>query len=129
MKKYSKQIVITGTLLIWFIKFIVRPYIIFPESLSLLIGVAPNLLGCFLLPFGTCWFLNDFLDMENTNSIRLACISTLILVIINEYLQLIPIFGRTFDYFDILASFAGVFAGYKTFLFMLKKTVPGFSNA
>lgn len=129
MRKYSKQAVITGTLIIWAIKFIVRPYFFVPENLSLIIGVAPNLLGCFLLPFGACWILNDFLDMENISSIRLACISTLILVIINEYLQLIPAFGRTFDYFDILASFAGVFAGYKAFLFMLKKQVAGFSNA
>lgn len=128
MKKYSKQLVIAGTLSIWFIKFIVRPYIYIPENSSLLVGIAPNLIGSFLLPFGACWFLEGFLDMENVNSIKLACISTLILVIINEYLQLIPVFGRTFDYNDIAASFIGVFSGYKAFLMVLKRQISFLPN-
>lgn len=129
MKSYSKKIVLIGVLIIWFIKFLLRPYVPVPEELSLLVGIAPNLLGSFLLPFGACWFFDNFLDMENAASIKLASISALILVIINEYLQLIPVFGRTFDYFDIAASFGGVFAGYKTFVFLLAKQITNLSNA
>jgi len=37
------------------------------------------------------------------------------LVIVNEYLQLIPYFGRTFDYLDIVFSVIGTWLGYLVF--------------
>jgi glycopeptide antibiotics resistance protein len=47
--------------------------------------------------------------------LKITCTFGLLLVIINEYLQLIPVFGRTFDYLDIFASFLGASIGYIVF--------------
>ncbi|HVX27716.1 MAG TPA: hypothetical protein VHB70_15300 [Parafilimonas sp.] len=57
--------------------------------------------------------------MRNNFEVKLTCASGLLLVVINEYLQLIPLFHRTFDYLDILASFVGIFIGYKVFIRMM----------
>jgi hypothetical protein len=115
LKNYSRIIVIIGTLLIWTIKFIIRPFDLYADWLSPFIGFAPNLIGTFLLPFGAYWLFKRFFLMRNNYEVRFACAFGLLLVIINEYLQLIPIFHRTFDYLDIFASFIGVSIGYITF--------------
>lgn len=115
LKNYSRVIVITGTLLIWLIKFLIRPFDLYADWLSPLVGSAPNLIGTFLLPFGAYWLFKKYFLMRNNYEVKLTCAFGLLLVIINEYLQLIPIFGRTFDYLDILASFVGVCMGYMVF--------------
>jgi hypothetical protein len=115
LKNSSRTIVISGTLLIWIIKFIIRPFDLYADSLSPFIGFAPNLIGAFLLPFGAYWLFKKYFLMRNNYEVKLTCAFGLLLVIINEYLQLIPIFGRTFDYLDILASFAGTSIGYIVF--------------
>lgn len=115
LKNISKWTVITGTLLIWIIKFIIRPYIHIPHALKHLVGFAPNLIGSFLLPFGACWFFKRFFRLQTQADLTLTCSFGLLLVIINEYLQLIPIFGRTFDYLDIFSSVVGVACGHLVF--------------
>lgn len=115
LKNYSRIIVISGTLLIWLIKFLIRPFDLYADWMSPFIGFAPNLIGTFLLPFGAFWLFKKYFLMRNNYEVKLTCAFGLLLVIINEYLQLIPIFGRTFDYLDILASFVGVFIGYIVF--------------
>lgn len=115
LKKISRLIVIMGTLLIWTIKFIIRPFFHIPHELKALVGFAPNLIGSFLLPFGACWFFQRFFKLQTEADLRFTCGFGLILVIINEYLQLIPVFGRTFDYLDILFSVVGVFFGHFVF--------------
>lgn len=107
--------VIVGTLLIWTIKFVIRPFFHIPHELKALVGFAPNLIGSFLLPFGACWFFQRFFKLKTEADLRFTCGFGLLLVIINEYLQLIPVFGRTFDYLDILFSVVGVFFGYFVF--------------
>jgi hypothetical protein len=37
------------------------------------------------------------------------------MLVTNEYLQQVPFFGRTFDYFDILFSAIGLMASYFVF--------------
>jgi len=37
------------------------------------------------------------------------------MLVVNEYMQLFPIFGRTFDYNDILFSSVGLIASYFAF--------------
>lgn len=115
LKRISKQIMIIGTLLIWMIKFLIRPFVHIDPSLKPLIGLAPNLIGSFLLPFGACWFFQRFFRLENDRDLNITCCFGLLLVVINEYLQLIPLFGRTFDYLDILSSVIGVFFGHLSF--------------
>lgn len=115
LKNYSRIIVISGTVLIWVIKFFIRPYYLYTDWLSLFVGFAPNLIGAFLLPFGAYWLLKKYFLMRNNYNLRITCAFGLLLVIIDEYLQLIPMFGRTFDYLDIFASFIGVSAGYIVF--------------
>lgn len=115
LKRISKQIMIIGTLLIWMIKFLIRPFVHIDSTFKPLIGLAPNLIGSFLLPFGACWFFQRFFRLENDRDLNITCCFGLLLVVINEYLQLIPIFGRTFDYLDILSSVIGVFFGHLSF--------------
>ena len=115
MKLISRNVMITGTLLIWAIKFIIRPYVHIPQAYKLLAGIAPNLLGAFLLPFGACWFFERFFRLRTQRHLTFTCSFGLLLVIVNEYLQRIPFFGRTFDYMDIVFSVVGVFLGHLVF--------------
>ncbi len=128
LKSVSKWVIIFGTLLIWTIKFLVRPFVHIPSIWKPVFGLAPNLIGSFLLPFGACWMFQWMFGMSTIKELKIACWFGLILVVINEYLQLIPFFGRTFDYLDILSSFIGVGIGYLAFArLMLKleyKTYP-----
>ena len=115
LKQISKWIVITGTLLIWGIKYFIRPMQVFDYSTRFFLNIAPNLLGSFLIPFGAYWFFcgKNFLlarifRIECLFDLRVVCLLGFGMLIVNEYLQLIPFFGRTFDYNDILFSSVGL---------------------
>jgi hypothetical protein len=115
LKKISACITAVGICCIWTIKFLIRPFVPVAPELKILVGVAPNLIGSFLLPFGACWFFQRIFRLQTQWDLTLTCSVGLLLVIINEYLQLIPLFGRTFDYLDILSSVLGVFLGHISF--------------
>ena len=115
LKTISRWVVISGTLLIWFIKFLLRPFVHIPHDLKPLVGFAPNLTGSFLLPFGACWFFQRYFKLQTQADLNFTCGFGLLLVIINEYLQLIPVFGRTFDYLDIFSSVVGMLIGHFVF--------------
>ena len=122
LKQISKWSVIAGTLLIWTIKFIIRPLHLLDEPGSFFLGIAPNLFGSFLIPFGAYWFFSGrnymlarIFRLENVYDLRLVCILGFGLLVVNEYLQLIPVFGRTFDFNDILFSSVGLLASYFVF--------------
>jgi glycopeptide antibiotics resistance protein len=115
LKNYSRIVVISGTLLIWLIKFLIRPFDLYADWLTPVVGFAPNLIGSFLLPFGAYWLFKKYFLLRNNYDLKITCAFGLLLVIINEYLQLIPVFGRTFDYLDIFASFLGTSIGYIVF--------------
>ena len=121
LKQISRTLVIVGALLIWAIKLIIRPFH-FWDDVSFFLGIAPNLLGSFLIPFGAYWFFSgrDFLvarifRIRSAYDLRLVCFLGFLMLIINEYLQLIPYFGRTFDYNDIYSSSVGLAASYFAF--------------
>ena len=124
LKKTSRWVVIIGTLLIWSIKFLIRPFVFIDPSLKPLVGLAPNLIGSFLLPFGACWFFQRIFRLETDVDLNVTCFFGLLLVIINEYLQLIPLFGRTFDYLDIISSVIGVFLGHLYFRKLMFRYIP-----
>lgn len=126
-KDFCRYIVITGTLLIWAIKWIIRPHFHHTEPLTYLLGIAPNLLGSFLLPFGACWLLNKYINLRNGYMLQLFSIGCFILLTINELLQLIPVFGRTFDFNDIAASAIGLSASFAFCTNFLFKKVPQYS--
>ena len=128
LKTISKWTVITGTLLIWIVKFVIRPFIHIPHVVKPVIGFAPNLIGSFLLPFGACWFFQRFFRLSTSADLTFTCSFGLLLVIINEYLQLIPIFGRTFDYLDIFSSVVGVFCGHIVFARLMTKQISQISQ-
>lgn len=128
LKNYSRIIVISGTLIIWTIKFFIRPYDLYAVWLSSFIGFAPNLIGTFLLPFGAYWLFKKYFLLRTNYDLRITCAFGLLLVIVNEYLQLIPAFGRTFDYLDILASFIGVVIGYTVFARLMLIYSPGITG-
>jgi hypothetical protein len=117
LKQISKWFIITGTLVIWAIKFIVRPMHLFDDPTRFFLNIAPNLLGSFLIPFGAYLFFSgrNFLvarvfKIETQYDLRLVCLLGFGMLIVNEYLQLIPFFGRTFDYNDIIFSSVGLLA-------------------
>jgi hypothetical protein len=112
----SKRITITATLLIWIIKFAIRPYFYFPKPLEFFFNIAPNLLGAFALVFGAFWLLEKyFFILQSQLNIKIVCFSFFIALVCNEYLQLIPFFGRTFDWYDIVASAVGLGISYPIF--------------
>lgn len=115
LKHISKWFVITGTLVIWLIKFIIRPLHLFDEPLKFFLGIAPNLFGSFLIPFAAYWFFSgrNFLiarvfRIQSPYDLRLVCLLGFGMLVVNEYLQQVPFFGRTFDYSDILFSSVGL---------------------
>ena len=88
---------------------------LFDDPTRFFLNIAPNLLGSFLIPFGAYWFFSgrNFLvarvfKIETPYDLRLVCLLGFAMLIVNEYLQLIPFFGRTFDYNDILFSSVGL---------------------
>jgi len=122
IKQISKRLVIAGSLLILAIKLIIRPFYLTDDVTKFFLGIAPNLFGSFLIPFAAYWFFNgkDFsiariFGRQSLYDLRLVCLVGLGMLIINEYLQLIPFFGRTFDYFDIFFSAIGLTTAYFVF--------------
>jgi hypothetical protein len=122
LKQISKWFIIGGTLVIWVIKFVVRPLNFFDDPIRFFLNIAPNLLGSFLIPFGAYWFFSgrNFLvarifKIKTAYDLRLVCLLGFGMLVVNEYLQLIPFFGRTFDYNDILFSSIGLFISYFAF--------------
>ena len=122
LKRISKHLIISGTLIIWIIKYILRPLDLFDEPSRFFMGVAPNLLGSFLIPFGAYLFFSgkNFLiarifKIQSAYDLRIVCVLGFGMLVVNEYLQLISIFGRTFDYYDILFSSIGLLSAYFVF--------------
>ena len=122
MKQLSKRFVIFGTLLIWLIKFVVRPLHLAEGSHAFFMGLALNIIGFFLTPFGAYWFFcgRDHLvarvfRIRTPYDLRLVCILGFGMLVVNEYLQRIPVFGRTFDYNDIIFSSVGLLAACMVF--------------
>ncbi len=122
LKQISKWIIIAGTILVWAIKFVVRPLHLFDDPTRFFLNIAPNLLGSFLIPFGAYWFFSgrNFLvarlfKIQTLYDLRLVCLLGFGMLLVNEYLQLIPFFGRTFDYNDIFFSSVGLLVAYFSF--------------
>jgi hypothetical protein len=112
LKTFCKYVVIIGTLIIWTVKFGIRPYFNFSQPTQFLLGIIPNLMGAFLLPFGCCWLLGRYINLHNGSQFKQFAVLCFVLLCINELLQLIPFFGRTFDYNDIAASAIGLTTAY-----------------
>jgi len=115
LKLCCKWILIVGVLLIWIIKWLVRPYTLADQPVKYFLNVAPNLFGAFLIPFAAYWMFSgkDFLlarifRITTPFELRIVCILGFSLLVVNEYLQRLPIFGRTFDYGDIVFSSVGL---------------------
>lgn len=115
MQQHKKWILIIGLFLIVLVKFIIRPFVAVPPSLSLYRDVAPNLISAFLIPFGADLFLKRWIQLIDKRSVLWLCIVGLVIISLNEIAQLFPVFRRTFDYFDLVFSLIGVSLGYLVF--------------
>lgn len=122
LKRISRRFVITGALIIWSIKYLIRPLHLIEGSLLFLFNIAPNLLGSFLIPFAAYWFFSGkhyrvarIFKIESSYDLRVVCLLGFAMLVVNEYLQLISFFGRTFDYYDILSSAIGLLSAYIMF--------------
>jgi len=121
-KPLCRLTAITGALIIWSVKFGIRPFTQFEEPTQFILGIAPNLLGSFLIPFYAFWlfsgrdnFVARIFRLQSLLDLRYVCMLGLGMLIINEYLQLLPVFGRTFDYYDIISSASGLSVSYFVF--------------
>ena len=122
LRRISKLIVIAGALLICLVKFVIRPVYHSGQSMNFFLGVAPNLFSSFLIPFVAFWFFSgrEFLiarifRIQSIADLRFVCLICFAMLVVNEYFQLMPVFGRTFDYFDIIFSIIGLSASYFVF--------------
>lgn len=116
MKISKIQIFVTGCFLILFVKFYLRPYIQLPLFFNLLKDVAPNLISAFLIPFGADLCISKWAQLIDKKMIFWASCIGFVLITLNELAQLMPIFKRTFDYYDIFFSLIGTFLGYKVYM-------------
>jgi hypothetical protein len=115
LKQISKRIFFGGTVLIWLIKFIIRPHYPGTDTAMFFLNVSPNFFGAFLIPFAAYWLFSgrNFLvarlfRIGSGYELRQVCLMGFGMLIVNEYLQRISFFGRTFDYYDILFSSLGL---------------------
>ena len=99
------------------------------------LNIAPNLLGSFLIPFGAYWFFSgkNFLiarlfKIDCLYDLRIVCLLGFVMLVVNEYLQLIPFFGRTFDYNDILFSSVGLMASCFVFARLQTRKLQGYQT-
>lgn len=122
LKSTCRFIAIIGALLIWSVKFGIRPFTQFTEPTQFILGIAPNLLGSFLIPFCAYWFFSGRYNLlarifriQSLFDLRFVCLLGFGMLIINEYLQLFPVFGRTFDFYDIISSATGLSVSYFVF--------------
>lgn len=115
LKRASKWFVIFGTIVIWFIKYIIRPFGFDEGPFLYFLNIAPNLVGSFLIPFAAYWMFSgkEFLlarvfRISSGFELRFVCMLGFSMLVVNEYMQRIPFFGRTFDYNDIAFSSIGL---------------------
>jgi len=135
LRNCCKWTVITGTLFIWTIKLGIRPFIHMGPAAKFIAGVAPNFIGAFLIPFAAYWlyththfFNGQLMRFDFFSDTRIVCLFGFSLSLLNEYLQLIPFFGRTFDYFDILFSAIGLITSYYGFSGLQKRTLMNYDR-
>ena len=115
LQKTSILYLVVGIILIVLVKFIFRSYYHYSPLLDLLLNISPNLIGSFLLPFGAYTFFKKYFIFQTRHQVLLVCILGFCLVVVNELLQLIPFFKRTFDILDIVFSVLGISLGYIVF--------------
>jgi hypothetical protein len=115
LKRISKSVVIYGTLLIWLIKFFIRPFMDLDIPTRFFFNIAPNLFGSFVIPFAAFWFFTGrnhwvarVFRISTVYDLRMVCLLGFGMLVVNEYLQKISFFGRTFDYNDIIFSSVGL---------------------
>jgi len=133
LKNISRKLVIAGAIIIWAIKYFIRPYGEWQQPTLFLLGIAPNLLGSFLIPFGACWFfsgkdhlLAKIFRINSSGNLLVVCCMGFGMLVINEYLQMIPFFGRTFDYWDIVFSAIGLAISYWVYSRLFSKMIYRF---
>ncbi len=112
MQQNKRWILIIGFALIMLVKFVIRPFVAIHSGLYLYRDVAPNLISAFLIPFGADLFLKRWILLIEKRVVFWICASGLLIIVLNEMAQLIPVFRRTFDYFDLVFSLIGVSIGY-----------------
>jgi hypothetical protein len=135
LRNYCKWAVIIGTVFIWIVKFGIRPFVHLDTSMKFITGVAPNFIASFLIPFAAYWlythsqfFNGRLMRFDFFSDTRIVCLFGFSLSVINEYLQLIPVLGRTFDYFDILFSALGLIGSYYGFSELQKRLVMNYDQ-
>lgn len=116
------RLVVSVTVLIWILKLWIRPHLPVQGALKFFCGIAPNLMGAYLVPFAAYWLFThsvlhrgQLLRFAFFSDTRIVCLTGLVMAVINEYLQRIPFFGRTFDYYDMLFSAVGLIISYYHF--------------
>jgi len=106
-KKYSAIIILAGLFTMFYVQYYLRPHYAPHNLLKIVMGCLPNLISAIILPYAGFWLLNRWLNFYSLLTQDIIHITTCLFLISYEMLQLIPVLGKTFDYFDITATIAG----------------------
>jgi hypothetical protein len=115
---------VTCVIMVWLVKLFIRPYFSFPYPVKFLLGIAPNFLDGFLLPFAITWArsyipvtLSKYgVMVKPERTLRYSCLLTFLFLILVEGMQLFSFSMHTYDHWDIAASAVGVALAYHLIL-------------
>jgi hypothetical protein len=136
-RKHSIYVVVAAIAATISVKLAIRPLYYELPVVGFLLGIAPNFISAFALPFLLHCLpamrirpVSAMLDVLTPSKLRLCCALGFGLLVINEVFQLASVFGRTFDYYDILFSAFGLAGGYFVFSRMAEwRSMPAWENA
>jgi hypothetical protein len=112
-------IFIIGTLLLILVQQVLRPILHPSQPVAILLGSAPNLIVGLCFPFGILIRPGAFTKSVYKRLFPLWCAGTLLALIGFEVVR--PFKGaKTFDYWDIAASIAGVLLAVLLYYFWLQ---------
>lgn len=110
-----------GLISILLIQYLVRPaWLEAPSFLRFLMNVYPSLASGILIPLCFLIFEGPFFYLIQTIALKLTSFLGLVASLGYEFLQMAPLFNKTFDFFDVLATLTGITLGYFITLTTLK---------
>ncbi len=102
-----KYITALSIILMIGLQYFLRPAYHHHNWIKVCMGFLPNLLSAIFLP-GICFLmLGNRLPKISLNSLFLLHLVIASLLCIYELLQMVSLFGKTFDYLDLLSTFVG----------------------
>jgi ABC-type protease/lipase transport system fused ATPase/permease subunit len=137
-RRQAKYFFVVGLLLMITIQYIIRPAYHHHNWLKVVLGFSPNLLSAAFIPVLFFVIGGKMLPKVSMKSLLALHIIIAGLLCMYELLQMITVFGKTFDYLDLLATIIGTavslrlllpWAGKQAIIKFSNKNVPVLSKA